>query len=240
MPGDDKLSVVCWKWQSIHGYRTRFTAEHVNTLRAMVARHCTLPHEFVCVTDDARDLDERIRVVPLWDDYAEVRSPHGGVNPACYRRLKAFALGAGRLLGRRIVSVDLDAVIVDNVDTLWDRPEDFVIWGNVLKKTPYNGSMWLLKAGARAQVWQRFDPVQSPRLTLREKYNGSDQAWISYVLPDEATWTAHDGVLSFRQDVPLRGPLPPGAKIVFFNGHTDPWTRGVADQYPWVKEHYRL
>jgi hypothetical protein len=233
------LSVICWKWAPNPGYRSKFGPAAVNTLRAMVARHYRAPHRFICVTDDPAGLDPRVQVVPLWDDLADLPSPHGRANPSCYRRLRMFRRDAGELFGERFVSLDLDCVITADLRPLWDRPEDVVFWGDTNKTTHYNGSMMLLTAGARPQVWDDFDPVASPRAARAAGQWGSDQAWISHCLGGgEAKWGVRDGVYSYRNHL-LRQPqvLPAGARIVIFHGTTDPWDPG-AQRLPWVRKHY--
>lgn len=238
----DKLAVVCWLWKPVERYRSLFGAEHVNTFRNMVERHLHIPHEVVCITDIPDGIDPRVRIVPLWDDYASVPSPHGGVSPACYRRLKAFAPEMRDIIAPRFVSMDLDVAIVGDITPLLTRTEDFIIWGSVLRTTPYNGSMWMMDAGARSQIWTEFDPVTVPKLTRKAGYHGSDQAWISYKLgKGEAQWTPQsDGVYAFRSDLKRRGyRLPEDARIVFFQGHNDPWDDFSQRVSPWIKEHYR-
>lgn len=237
------ITFICWKWTPAPGYRSSYAGEQVNVLRRMVARHYDAPHRFVCVTDDATGIGSDVEVLPLWSDFSTVPSPHGLRNPSCYRRLKAFARDAAQIFGERFVSLDLDTVIVNDLRPLFDRPEDFVIWENTTKdaKTSYNGSMWMLTAGARPQVWETFDPKLSPKVTFREGRFGSDQAWISHCLgPHEVTWNCADGVYSYRVHISrqFRGSLPANARIVFFHGKTDPWDY-QAQQHPWVRAHYR-
>lgn len=233
-------TVVCWKW-SRRGYRSTFGPKTVNTLRRMVARHYDRPHRFVCVTDDPSGLDPQVDVIPLWSEWADVQSPHGADYPSCYRRLRAFAPDAEALFGRRFVSLDLDCVITGDLVPLWDRSEDFVIWGDTNPRNVYNGSMFLLTAGSRPHVWTQFDPSTSPREHFRAGCFGSDQGWISYALgPDEPRWKQADGVYSYRNEIVKKhkGMLPPDARVVFFHGPTDPWdTNG--QRIPWVREHYR-
>ena len=242
------LRVVCWKWKPADVYRSTFTAQHVNVLKSMVARNLRIEHEMVCITDDPAGIDPAVRCIKLWNDHARVPSPHGRGQPSCYRRLKAFSAEAAELIGPRFVSLDLDVVITGDVTPLWDREEDFVIWGDTNPTTPYNGSMWLLRAGTRRQVWEQFDPRMSPKLALRCGYFGSDQAWIGACLgPREAKWTRADGVLSYRNDVrptalANRGKdmqLPKGTRIVVFHGRYDPWTPEVMRRHSWVREHWR-
>lgn len=231
------VTVVCWKWRPPPGFWTEYDAGHVHALRAMVARHYRRPHEFVCITDDPRGLDPSIRVIPLWPDHAGLPGPHG---VSCYRRLRAFAADAADWLGPRIVSLDLDTVLVGDVAPLWDRPEDFVIWGDTARGTPYNGSMWLLRAGTRRPVWETFDPATSPARARALGYIGSDQAWIGACLgPSEPKWSAADGVYSWRVHVKRAGgALPPDARVVFFHGREKPWAAALQARYPWIAAHY--
>ncbi len=233
------LTVVCWKWKAPHGYRSTFLGEHVNVLRNMVKRHYNGKHRFICMTDDPSGIDRaRVKVLPLWDDHSAIESPYGKSNPSCYRRLRMFSDEARDYFGDRFVSIDLDCVITSDVTPLWDRPEDFVIWGNTNPTTPYNGSMMLLKAGSRSRVWTEFDPVESPKLAKKLKYFGSDQAWISACLgPNESIWTKNDGVHSFRNQIQRAG-LQPNSRIVFFHGVHDPWDADI-QKLSWVREHWQ-
>lgn len=234
------LRVVTFKW-SQPNYRSEFKAEHVNTLARMVRRHYDAPHEFVCITDDPEGLDPEIRFVELWSDFSDMQSPHGQQYPSCYRRLKLFDPAIEEILGPRFVSLDLDTVVVDDLRPVWDRPEDFVIWGGTNPTTEYNGSMMLMNAGAREKVWRSFDPERSPQWAGRARRWGSDQGWISHCLgPGEAMFTKEDGVYSYRNDIAEKGGrLPAGARIVFFHGKKhNPWDAGPRS-YGWVLENYK-
>jgi hypothetical protein len=234
------FAVVCWKWKSKTAYRSNFGAEAVNTLRRMVARNFATPHRFICVTDDPRGIDREVEIIPLWADHGDLENPSGPQNPSCFRRLRMFAPDAAAMFGPRFVSLDLDVVITGDLRQLWHRPEAFVIWGDTNPQTPYNGSMMLLTAGARAKVWTDFDPVESPKLAASLGFFGSDQAWIGACLGrGEAMWTRKDGVYSYRNEIGIhRQDLPPNSRIVIFHGQHDPWTH-FPQQQGWVKTHYR-
>ena len=235
------LSVVCFKWKPRPGYRSKFEAQHVHTLRNMVARHYPDPHRFICVTDDPTGLDAGVEVVPLWDDHATVPNPSFPDGPSCYRRLKVFSPYIAPILGERIVCVDLDVVITDDMRPLWNRPEPFVGWRDPAGQWAYNGSMFLLTAGARPDVWETFDPDVSPGLSSAAGMRGSDQGWMSYCLGwDLPAWTAKDGVISFQREIrKAQGRLPRDTRIVIFWGKHDPWVRQAQALAPWIKEHYR-
>lgn len=232
-------TVLCWRWRPAQGYRSKFGPDTVRVLRNMVRRHYPHPHRFVCVTDKPAEIDKDIETIPLWSEWGNIPSPHGAHNPSCYRRLKLFSPEAETLFGKRFVSLDLDTVILRDLTPLWDRPEDFVMWGETDPRSWYNGSMLLMTAGARPQVWERFNPQTSPKEAKAAGRFGSDQGWISHVLgPGEATWKEPDGVLSYR--IHLKdGLLPPPnhARIVMFHGGTDPDSpRG--QRHTWVRKAY--
>lgn len=234
------LTVVAWRWTPPRGYRSTFAPETVYTLRDMVARYYRPAHRFVCVTDRPDELPG-VETISLWADCRDIPSPIGHSYPSCYRRLKVFAPDAGALFGPRLVSLDLDTVIVGDLEPIFDRPEPFVIWGesDFPHTTPYCGSLFLLTTGARPDVWTRFDPKTSPRLALKAGCRGSDQGWIAYVLGrHEATWTRADGVYSYRKHIARNGGrLPADARIVCFHGRIDPWSY-AAQQVPWIRAAY--
>lgn len=248
MSKKELLDIVCFKWKPKPGYRSQFGPETPNVLLAQIDRHLSRPYRFTCITDDPTGLDGAIRYIPLWDDYANVPNPSSPQNPSCYRRLKMFSEEARDLIGERIVCMDLDTVITNSLDGLFDRPEDFVIWSGqaVDPLRParvynrYNGSLMMLRAGTRTQVWEKFDPRVSPRLANASGCRGSDQGWIAYCLGKNVpVWTRADGVYSFRVDIiPRRGLLPANACFVAFHGRHDPWDPNVRRQYPWIADHY--
>lgn len=257
------ISVVTFKWEK-PGYRSLFTSENVNVLRRMVARNYKGPHRFLCVTDDPRGLDPEVEAVPLWNDFSAVANPTWVSGPSCYRRLKVFSRWFRSVAGERFVILDLDCVVTGDLTPLWDRDEDFLIWRPNHPGIPICASMFMLRAGAREDVWNKFDDVMSPALTSARGFRGSDQAWIRYCLGDDAPgWTSADGVYGYKDDIckgqkpnranisieprllkqmkPRRayGALPEDARIVFFPGKPDPWDQEAIANSPWILEHYR-
>lgn len=190
----------------------------------MVQRNLSLPHRFVCATNKPAGLDKEINIVPLEQGFI-------GLGNA-YPKLAAFRSDAGELFGELLCIMDLDAIVVGPLDTLFDRTDDdFVIWKDVLADSQparfkYNTSLVLMNAGVRAKIWDTFSTENSRRIIAAERRCGSDQAWVSHCLDGEKTWTADDGVLSWRFQV--RGKsLQNNAKIIFFHGKEKPWHLAV-------------
>lgn len=235
------ISVVVWKWHK-PGYRSKFTADTVNTMRNMVARHYPDPHRFICITDDPVGIDAGIETYPLGDLFWNLSNPTWPRGPNCYPRLRAFAPEFEEIAGPRFVSIDLDTVITGDLRPIFNRPEDFVIYASVQARNAYCGSMFMMTAGSRRQVWDRFDPATSPHESNAAGHKGSDQGWIEYVLGrNEATWTVRDGIFAYRWDCLRRnrGRLPQGCRMVAFHGQYDPWSREAQRYSPWIADHYK-
>ena len=234
------ITFVCWRWRSPVGYRSVFGPETVYALRAMVKRHFPQPHRFVCVTDQPQEVP-KVDTIRLWDDCAAIPSPFGRHNPSCYRRLKIFAPDAGQVFGERIVSIDLDTVIVNDLTPLFDRPEPLVMWGESDFTSQWcNGSIFMLRTGSLPHVWTKFDPDTSPAESKRARCFGSDQGWINYILGGKniAIWTRADGVYSYRKHIAPHGNvLPADARVVNFHGKVDPWHYKCRD-VAWIQQHY--
>lgn len=233
------LQIVAFKWGS------RYTSRHVNVLRSMMSRHLGLAHEIVCVTDDPAGIDPSVRIVPLdtpvWAAMRDARR--------CGVRIRAFGADMAGILGPRFAWIDLDVVITGDVTAIFDRPEDIVITAPPRPPLPYNGSIVLMTAGARAAVYETWTAADYTRRgealgRARGVRHGtvSDEGWMACVLGDhEATWTRDDGIVYFRRDLDEgRKPLPADAKIVIMNGRRyDPSMPELQRRCPWIGKYWR-
>lgn len=235
----DVLTVVCFWWFDPHGKANHvyiYGADHVVMLKRMVERHLTVPHEFVCVTDKPEKLPG-IRTVKL--------DRKTWVPGTRYVKLMLWRKDIAEVIGERILYLDLDCVVTRNLDHLVQRDEDVVLWRNPnfggKRRARYNTSIMLFTAGARPELYETFDPHRHPG-ELRQKWGGTDQAWISTrCSPEEAYWTDADGVYGagrLKDIVPGVGTtLPENARIVFFPGSREPGMKTVQQLHPWIKEH---
>lgn len=248
------LAFVCWKWKSPFPNDREFPADVVNVLRASVADQYRRPHRFVCITDDSDGLDPSVDVLPMpetgLEDLKTLRAPAIRKNslgkvvrriqfPSCYRRLWMFSKEAEQL-GEWVFCLDIDCLIVDDLCPLIDGfPGDFVGWLREVNRwrtrPALAGAVYKLRTGSHTEIWDEFDPVESPRLAERAGYSGSDQAWMSYkLLPTkDRMWTDADGLrkpsMSQRHD----------DRILFTAGYAPPWSKEYARKRPWVGEHWK-
>lgn len=220
-----------------------FKAEHVVRLAALFKKHLTIPHRFICVTDDpeAGWTDkgvEWLQTPPGAEALAALRTPEGPKFPSCYRRLWAFSSEARALLGERILVTDIDAVPVGNLDHIFRRREPFVGWRPYRdwgKKLRIGGGIYLMDTGAHPEVYDEFvaDPHGAIRAAAAAGFRGSDQAWLSYKLAARVPlFSKADGLYSIR-DFGHNGVPPKDAKLIQCNGpaHCKPWSTPI----PWLR-----
>jgi hypothetical protein len=214
--------------------RTVYTARHVNIWASMVSRNLAMPHKLACVTNMSEGIDPRVRIITPPGDFEGVQTARwANGRPSCYRRLAMFRRDAASIFGDRFVSMDLDVVVGGQLDPLFDRDDDLVIFKGTASNRPYNGSMILLRAGCRPQVYEQFS--EAGAIAAGEKFTGSDQAWLAHILGDgEATWDEVDGVCWYRP----RKSWRPAPRLLFFPGSLKPWT--VAPMDGFVRANYRI
>ncbi len=224
------LTVLCWLWTQ-DGGRTSYGAEHVNIWAAMVTRHLSIPHRLACVTAHPEGIRPDVRIIPPPGDFEDVELPTwAGPLPQCLRRIALFRPDAAEIFGDRFVSMDIDCVVADSLDPLFDRPEDIVLYRGTNFNRPYNGSMLMMTAGARPRVYTECTPERL--VEAGRRYLGSDQAWFSHALGSgESTWGSEHGVAWFGSQYNR------GKRLMFFPGKPKPWDLVGWDG--WVTEHYR-
>lgn len=231
------LSVVCWYWGA------RYSEAHVHRLAAAVHRHLHVPFRFYCIAD--RPLPG-IEVIPMWDP-----RPRPDVN---FRRLQMFSEEVAGLLGPRILQLDIDQVILDDLTPLITAEPVRIYRSPSIGRAgvAYNPSMLLFDAPCRQleRLWPAFlrDPNRLVKQAQADGWRGTDQAVLSMWLHGQegvATFEPSDGIYSMRDHflgwVPssrrakFRAP-PPGTRVVNFYGRMS-----VEDftHIPWVAEAWR-
>lgn len=152
---------------------------------------------------------------------------------------------------RRILALDLDVVLVDDITPLVDRPDPLVGW-RVEYAGVFSGSILLMDAGVLDPLWRAFDrdPAGYPKRAAPRGI-GSDQAMLNFYLSQTTTtirpavWTEADGLVTFfgagyerledRGVGPGHPNLAAGARIVVL-GSDDLHVLEQPDRYPWVSE----
>jgi hypothetical protein len=174
---ENLVNVLCMKWGTLYG------AEYVNNLYRGVKRHLKRPHRFVCFTDNTAGLDEGVETFPL----PELGLPAGSKD----RRWQKLALFRRELADLKGIALflDLDLVIVDDLEPLFQHPGKFLIIrdDDLFRAKPLrklnpdrdkflgsvgNSSVFRYEIGAHAYILDTYvgDPV-----TAMSKYEISQQ-----------------------------------------------------------------
>ena len=207
------LNVVCIKTGD------KFDDRYVPRLKSMVDRNLTIPHNFVCFTDDIID----------GIDCREVKSNYGG----WWDKTSLFREDLG--IKDRMLYFDLDMLIVDNIDDIAKFDAPFTIikqWKNLKSRgrggitySNYNSSCMVWKTvGNRSIVWTELTDD-------KKEYWRSDQDWVGRIIPEEATFPSE----WFRGFEQCKAGPPKNCKVVICNVHDN----HTIDHIPWVNEIWR-
>jgi len=229
--------IVCVK----HG--KKYSAEYVNTLCRMVSRNCSLPFEFVCLTEDTNGLDAHIRTIPLPVDLK-----------GWWAKPYIFSNNLG--LNGTILYMDLDVVIAGNIDKLftYSPPNWFIIRDFTRALRPswqkYNSSVIRFNSGQLDHLWQDF---RANRTQYQRKFFG-DQDWLYAVADKKPMFWPESWILSWKWEIRKSRQFAPGGTrgnrrfkdvedvkprpeccVTVFHG--DPNPELVED--PWVKQNWK-
>lgn len=224
--------VLCMKWG------TRYPADYVNHLYAMVARNVTPPFRFICMTDDRTGVREEVECLPC--PTIPVNDQRANLG---WRKLAVWQPTIEGIEGD-VLFLDLDVVVVDNIDALFTFGENFCVMRNWTQPDEPigNTSVFRFTVGAHPEAWHRF--VEDPEAVMRESVN--EQMYLSRLL--KPTFFPDDWCLLFKVHCVPAWPvrffapprLPEGAKVVAFPGDPNPPDAAVG-RWPtkWYKRFYK-
>ena len=211
-------NVICIKWG------TKFGADYVNRLYKMVEKNLSIPHRFVCFTDNAEGLVEGIEVrdLPEYND-------NTAIGDTGWRKLSLFNEKLADLKGTALF-LDLDIVIRQDLAPFFEAEGDFLIvkdW-DFPKDIIGNSSVFRFKIGRHDFI---IDEFIRNRQDIVSKYR-NEQAYLSYAMYDAGIlqyWPL-DWCVSFKRHCLQPWPLcylkepidPVESKIIVFHGKPNP------------------
>ncbi len=230
---------------------TLYSAEYVNKLYEMVKKNLTYDFKMVCFTDDDTSIIDEVQCFPI----PEVNIPRN-LPERMWKKLTTLKKDLYGLEGTALF-LDLDVVIVDNIDSLFDVDGDFrIIKDPDIKywRITGNSSVYRFEIGKHGYVFQNFEE----NFEEIRKEHRNEQEYL--------TWEIHKkGLLqywpkewcpSFKYDCHSKIPfnfwkipkIPKGAKIIIFHGEINPhkaikggwgkWYRYVRPA-PWVEKYWK-
>ena len=231
--------IVCLK----HG--SKYDARYVNHLYNMTKRHCTVPFEFVCFTDDVSGIIPEVKIITL---------QHLGVYGWWY---KPMFFDKNLPIKGNLLYFDLDVVIFKNIDNLFTySPDSFAICRDFNRSLRHdwnrmNSSVFKMKTGSLSFVYDKF--MENAPMNMR-RFHG-DQDWIYDMLKDrQKDWVfwPDQWIMSYKWEMRDRADLEvingvrnfktrkiptllPKTNVAVFHG--EPHPHQVEDD--WVKENWR-
>ncbi|WP_299701070.1 hypothetical protein [uncultured Tateyamaria sp.] len=259
MPTDHVL-ILTMKWGTLYG------PEYVNRLARGVAKHLSLPHRFICFTDDTTGLSEDVEALPL----PEMRLP-GGHEDTRWRKLGLFSANLFELSGTALF-LDLDQIVVGSLDPFFedDAPFRIIRDDSLFRPKPLrrinptrhrflasvgNSSVFRYEIGAHSYVLDAYlaDPAAATtQFEISQQFQSAQLAKHGHL----AYWP-EDWCVSFKNHCVPRGlrsylsdpSLPEGARIVVFagepkmhdalSGKGSKWYRRIGD-VNWLKDAWEI
>jgi len=209
------VNVLCIKWGNLYG------PEYVNKLYRMVSRHLNQPFRFVCLTDNTDGLLPQVETLPI---PAMDIPAHRAVSP--WRKLTLFSEQLGDLQGKALF-LDLDVVILDSIDPLFEYADRFTIIENWTQKGRNigNSSVYAFEIGRYAHVLEHYRTHQSEVL---ERFR-NEQMYLSWKIGDLKFWPRQwcqsfkfHSIPPWPQRLWKSPQIPSECRILVFHGHPNP------------------
>jgi hypothetical protein len=151
------VNVVCIKWG------TKYPAEYVNHLARAVRSHLTIPHRFLCLTDNPRGIDHTVETMPFVEDL-----------PGWWNKIALFQSRIHDLQGT-LLYIDLDMVIIRKIDDVLNHPGQFVAVPTFRREGEFATALMRFEIGRYRRVWELFEPRAQD--VMNAIYG--DQNWIN-------------------------------------------------------------
>ena len=229
--------VVCLK------YGNKYSAEYVNTLHNMVSRNLTIPHTFVCFTENASGINPGIQIMPI--------NQHPEINGWWYKTM-FFNPNLG--INGTVLYIDLDVIIFRNIDKLFTyKAGEFCVIRDFnrslqSKWTRMNSSCFRFETGQHKIVYERF--MEQPG--YHSKRDHGDQDWLYENVRSEFNFWPDEWIQSYKWEMrgrpemtritgkrnftaPGEPKILPETSIAVFHG--DPNPKDCID--PWCKHNWK-
>ena len=239
------VNIVCMKWGQKYG------PDYVNKLYNMVSNNLTKNFRFICFTDSKLGIKNDVEILPLPFIEMPKDKPERG-----WRKLSILQKNISGLDGTSLF-LDLDVVIVENIDQLFDLKGEFLIAFDKRKRRSSvgNSSVFRFQAGEHDDIFQNFN-LNSFQI-LQEYRN--EQAYLSDMMKKKGLFQYWPKAWcpSFKYHCIPKFPLnffsapkiPTGAKIILFHGLPEPndaaegrsgkWYRYIR-KAPWITKHWEV
>lgn len=209
----NELNIVCFLWYGDRWDRGDEGILYVNKLFRGVQKHLSLPHRFICMTNEKQEyFDDGIETIPL-----NAPSWRG-----CLPKVSMFDSTLN--LKGQVLSLDIDVVIVGSLNDMASCRKPFIVRSSFRPPYDLDGDIVGFNVGDfnTEQVWLplKLNPQKVEKIT-----GGRERFWYRHVLnKDMDTWqNIYPGqLLSYKNHLQNGVPLPENARIVSCHGRPRP------------------
>ena len=196
------ITVVCVEVGNYCGQGNKY----VNALHKSVEKYLTIPHKFVCFTDNPEGKECETRPIQNIGWFAKLY---------LFREFKAG----------KVIFLDLDTIITGNIDFLDKYNGKFAILRDFYRPKGYGSGMMIWQGGFGHDITEDYESDGMPDVL------GGDQAYIErkVVKPKKLQDLFPGKIVSYKEHA-MAG-MPPRAAICCFHGHPKPHDFS----YGWVK-----
>jgi hypothetical protein len=220
----DELTIICFYWLGTRWKEKDLGPTYVNKLHRSVGRNLSVPHRFLCFTNepDGIECETRPHTSPSW--------------MGCLPRLFQYSEESG--LEGQVLSLDIDLVIVGPLDDLATYRGGFCVRSKFKKGQEWkaDGDVIGFRAGGFSRkLWERFldDCHKVEQLT-----RGMERVWIRHLTKNKCDrWDKWwpEQIVSYKRHVRKSGGVPDGARIVSCHGRPRP--HEIKESF--IREHWR-
>ena len=210
-------NIICMKWGK------KFGPEYVNRLYKMVEKNISIPHRFVCFTDDGEGIVDGVEIRPIPPLNEE------GIPDRMCKKLTVFNKELSDLTGTALF-LDLDIVIRQSLYPFFELDGDF----RIIKDWDFpndiigNSSVFRFEIGKYPEILDHFYGLG----TAIRKHFQNEQAFLSYEMFERGVlqYWPEEWTPSFKRCCLQKFPMnwfkeptdPQDAKIVIFHGKPTP------------------
>lgn len=205
--------VICIKWG------TKYGAEYVNRLFAMVRRNTTGDLRFTCFTDNSEGFVPAVDVQPIPDLPCALPTNTLGI----WRKVSLYGPKLADLSGP-VLFLDLDVIVTGSLDPFFSfgSPEDIILGRNPTNPLERLGqsSVYRMPVGKLVPLYEAF--LQNPQ-GVADRYR-FEQRFVSRASPQRiafwpSSWVRHFKIhclYPFPLNYFLTPRLPRDARVVIF------------------------
>ena len=206
----------------------------------MTQRHCNIPHQFICFTENRKDIDKEITTMQL---------PTMNLDGWWF---KPWFFSKDMPIQGTMLYFDLDVIVFRNIDKLFThKPKQFCIIRDFNRSIRHNfdkinSSVFRLETGMFDPIWQQFK--NDPKMHM-QKHRG-DQDWMyknirnfsywpdewiqsyKWEMRDRRDLQLHKGKRNFIVDAPPK--ILNDCSVAVFHGEPNPLDANDS----WVKKNW--